>query len=150
MDSVKELLPKWNIVPQPRSDFVFGKAPVVEGDLARMMDMSDQYPDEWLSLTRKVPFNVPEGAMDPKGIAVTDVNDPALPRLVFYHDSFAIALAPMMGPNFNRVYWSFNYEIDPKVIDSEKPDLVIDEFLERDLYLAAPTDAAAIRLWDGR
>jgi hypothetical protein len=149
MDSVMELLPGWKIVPQPRSDFVPGTAPVVQGDLARMMDMSDQYPDEWLSLTRKIPFDVPAGAMDPHGIGVTDINDPALPRLVFYHDSFAIALAPMIGPNFNHVYWSFNYEIDPKAIEREKPDLVIDEFLERNLYLDAPTDAAAIRLWDG-
>ncbi len=117
MQSVKELLPKWNIVTQPLSNFVPGKAPVIEGDLARMMDMSDQYPDEWLSLTRKVPFNVPLGAMDPKGIAVTDRHDPTLPRLVFYHDSFAIALAPMIGPNFDHVFWSFTYEIDPKTIE---------------------------------
>jgi alginate O-acetyltransferase complex protein AlgJ len=149
MDSAKELLPNWNIVPQPRSNFVPGTAPVVEGDLARMMDMSDQYPDEWLSLTRKIPFNVPPGAMDPKGMAVTDLNDRALPRLVFYHDSFAIALAPMIGPNFRHIFWSFNYEVDPKVIESEKPDLVIDEFLERNLYLPAPTDSAVIRLWNG-
>jgi alginate O-acetyltransferase complex protein AlgJ len=147
LDAAKDLLPNWNIVPQPRSNFVPGKAPVVEGDLARMMDMSDQYPDEWLSLTRKIPFDVPPGAMDPKGIAVTDLNDPMLPRLVFYHDSFAIALAPMIGPNFNHVFWSFNYEIDPKVIDREKPDLFIDEFLERNLYLDPPTDAAVIRRW---
>jgi len=150
MDSIKDLLPKWNIVPQPRSNFVPGKAPVIEGDLARMMDMSDQYPDEWLSLTRKVPFNVPPDAMDPKGLAVTDLNDPTLPRLVFYHDSFAIALAPMIGPNFNRVFWSFNYLIDPKVIEREKPDLVIDEFLERNLYLDPPTDPAEIRRWGER
>lgn len=150
MDSVMQLLPGWKIIPQPRGNFIPGTAPVVQGDLARMMDMSNEYPDEWLSLTRRIPFNVPAGGMDPHGIAVTDVDDPSLPRLVFYHDSFAIALGPMMGPNFRHVYWSFNYEIDPKVIEREKPDLVIDEFLERDLYLDAPTDAAAIRLWDGR
>ena len=150
MQSVKELLPKWNIVTQPLSNFVPGKAPVIEGDLARMMDMSDQYPDEWLSLTRKVPFNVPPGAMDPKGIAVTDMHDPTLPRLVFYHDSFAIALAPMIGPNFDHVLWSFTYEIDPKTIEREKPDLVIDEFLERNLYLDPPTDQAEIRRFNER
>jgi hypothetical protein len=145
MTHVQNLLPRWNITPQPLSNFVSGKAPVVQGDLARMMDMSDQYPDEWLSLARKVPFDAPPGAMDPKGIAITDVHDPKLPNLVFYHDSFAIALAPMIGPNFNRVYWSFNYEIDPKVIEREKPDLVIDEFLERNLYLDPPVDPPAIR-----
>ncbi|MGD0464210.1 MAG: hypothetical protein ABSB74_17140 [Tepidisphaeraceae bacterium] len=150
MDAVKYLLPDWKIVPQPRGNFVPGKAPVVEGDLARMMDMPDQYPDEWLILRRKVPFEVPPGAMDPKGICVTDLNDPTLPRLVFYHDSFAIALAPMLGPNFNRVFWSFNYEMDPKAIEREKPDVVIDEFLERNLYLDPPTDPPEIRRWKER
>ncbi len=150
MNAVKALLPGWNIAPQPRGNFVPQRVPVVEGDLARMMDMPDQYPDEWLILRRRIPFEVPPGAMDPKGICVTDLNDPTLPRLVFYHDSFAIALAPMIGPNFNHVFWSFNYEMDPKAIERERPDVVIDEFLERNLYLDPPTDPAEIRRWDER
>jgi alginate O-acetyltransferase complex protein AlgJ len=150
MDAVKDLLPKWNIIPQPRSNFGPGKEPFLEGDLARMMDMSDQYPDEWFSLARKIPFDVPPGTMYPKALAVTEMNDPTLPRLVFYHDSFAIALTQMIGPSFNRVFWSFNYEIDPKAIEREKPDLVIDEFLERNLYLDPPTDPPEIRRWNER
>jgi alginate O-acetyltransferase complex protein AlgJ len=150
MDATKDLLPRWKIAAQPRSNFGPGKVPFLEGDLARMMDMSDQYPDEWFSMTRKIPFDVPPGAMDPKAVWVTDMNDPTLPRLVFYHDSFAIALAQMIGPSFNHVFWSFSYEIDPKVVEREKPDLVIDEFLERNLYLDPPTDPKEIRQWNIR
>jgi alginate O-acetyltransferase complex protein AlgJ len=147
MEAVKDLLPNWNIVPQPRDNFIAESSPYVQGDLARMMDMSNDYPDEWLSLRRKIPFTTPAGAMDPRGIAVTDVNDPTLPRLVFYHDSFAIALVPMLGPNFRRVFWSFNYELDPAAIEREKPDVVIDEFLERNLYVDPPTDPRTISRW---
>jgi hypothetical protein len=145
IEAVKELLPKWNIVPQTRNDFVRGPVHSEIGDLAKMMDMPDQYPDEGFGLVGKIPFNMPSTLMDRNSITVTDSNDPTKPRLVFYHDSFGIGLAQLLGPHFGRVAYVSYYTMDPTAVLNEKPDLVISEFLERNLYIAPPTDAPEIR-----
>jgi alginate O-acetyltransferase complex protein AlgJ len=143
--AVKEMLPNWNIRAQTRDDFVRGPARAEIGDLAKMMDMPDQYPDQGFGLVRKIPFLVPSTLMDRNACTITDSNDGTKPRLVFYHDSFGIGLAQMLGPHFGRVVYASYYVLDPDMISKEKPDLVIDEFLERNLYIAPPTDPAEIR-----
>ena len=148
--AVKEMLPKWNIVPQTRDDFVVGPPRNEVGDLAKMMDMPDQYPDRGFGLVRKIPFQMPSTLMDRNAATITDSNDASKPRLVFYHDSFGIGLAQMLGPHFGRVVYASYYVLDPAMISQEKPDLVIDEFLERNLYIAPPTDPAEIRHFNDR
>lgn len=145
MGAVREMLPQWNIIPQTRDDFVVSPISSEVGDLARMMDMPDQYPDAGYAFRRKRPFPIPTAMMDRNESTVMDINNPTLPHLVFYRDSFGIALVPMIGPHFGRVVYAFHYEMDPEMIAREKPDLVISEFLERNLYIAPPTDPAEIR-----
>jgi alginate O-acetyltransferase complex protein AlgJ len=148
--AVRELLPTWNITPQTLDDFWRGPLHAETGDLAKMMDMPDQYPDEGFQLVRKIPFEIPATLMDREEITVTDSHDSSKPRLVFYRDSFGIGLAQMVGPHFGRVVYAFFYSMDPTMIMKEKPDLVIDEFLERNLYIAPPTDPGEIRRFGDR
>jgi len=150
IQAVRELLPKWNIIPQTRDDFFHGPLHPEVGDLAKMMDMPDQYPDQGFQLIRKIPFTIPSTLMDRNEIAVQDLNDPTKPRLVFYRDSFGIGLAQLLGPHFGRIAYAFYYEMNPAFILGEKPDLVIDEFLERNLYIAPPTDPPEIRHFNER
>jgi hypothetical protein len=56
----------------------------------------------------------------------------------------------MLGSHFGRVVYASYYSLDPEMIEKEKPDLVIDEFLERNLYIPPPTDPAEIRNFGGR
>jgi hypothetical protein len=141
----QQLLPNSHIVPQTRDDFVISPPSKEVGDLARMMDTPDEFPEEGQSWLRKKPFRIPPTLADRNKIAYMDNADPARPNLMIYRDSFSIALVPMLGPNFNRVVWAFQYELDPNTIRQEKPNLVIDEFLERNLYIAPPTDPTEIR-----
>ncbi|MGD0390444.1 MAG: hypothetical protein ABSC42_15985 [Tepidisphaeraceae bacterium] len=147
--AVQGLLPQWKIVPQTLDDFTVGPPGPEVGDLARMMDMPDQYPDRGFPLIRKKFYPVPPELADTHSVIAIDNQDPKLspklPRLVFYRDSFAIGLVPMLGPHFSRIVYAFQYSMDPALIQAEKPDLVIDEFLERNLYLNPPTDPPAIR-----
>jgi alginate O-acetyltransferase complex protein AlgJ len=147
MKAVQQALPKWHIIPQSRDDFVASPVVPEVGDLARMMDAPEQFPDAGSYWVRKIPFPIPPSLVNRNEIAAMDLNDPARPNLILYRDSFSIALVPMIGPNFNRTVYAFKYEMDPKTIRSEKPDLVITEFLERNLYIAPPTDAAELRDW---
>ncbi len=143
--AVKDLLPQWNIVPQTLDDFTPEPTGPEIGDLARMMDMPDRYPDAEVLLAGKSHYPVPADLMTREHVVITDNGNPRLPRLVFVRDSFGIALAPMLGPHFSRIAYAFQIRMDPVLIQSEKPDLVIDEFVERDLYKDPPTDPPAIR-----
>jgi hypothetical protein len=145
INTTRQLLPKWHIVPQTRDEFLVGTLSKERGDLARMMDTPDDFPEEGRNLIRKIPFPIPGTLADRNKIAVMDLKNPALPNLVLYRDSFSIALVPMLGPNFNRVVYAFQYEMEPDTIRQAKPDLVITEFLERNLYIAPPTDSAELR-----
>lgn len=146
---VQKLLPGWRIVPQTREDFFVGNPIPWPGDLARMMDMPDQYPEIEIPLERKKPYPVPEELAVRHSVFTMNNHAPSLPNLLLCRDSFAIALVPMLGPNFNRIVYSFHDTMDPALIEQCKPDLVIDEFLERNLFLNPPRDPAPIGEFKG-
>jgi alginate O-acetyltransferase complex protein AlgJ len=59
---------------------------------------------------------------------------PDLPRAVVYRDSMAIPLIPMLAENFSRVIFVTGRNLDPALIEREKPDIVIEEMVERALH----------------
>jgi len=62
-----------------------------------------------------------------------------LPRAVVYRDSMAIPLIPLLSENFSRVACVWSQRIDPAFIAREKPDVVIEEMVERALLAPAAT-----------
>ena len=60
-------------------------------------------------------------------------DNPGLPRAVVLRDSMAIALVPLMSENFSRVVYVSSRALDRDVIEREKPDIVIEELVERTL-----------------
>jgi alginate O-acetyltransferase complex protein AlgJ len=67
-------------------------------------------------------------------------NRPGLPRAVVYRDSMAIPLIPLLSENFSRVVYVSSQRLDPAFILREKPDVVIEEMVERAMLapLATP------------
>jgi alginate O-acetyltransferase complex protein AlgJ len=57
--------------------------------------------------------------------------DELQPAAVVFRDSFANALIPYLSESFRRVVYVWERDIDVKVIDIEKPDIVIQEIAER-------------------
>jgi alginate O-acetyltransferase complex protein AlgJ len=62
---------------------------------------------------------------------------PELPRAVVYRDSMAIPLIPLLSENFSRVVYVSSYGLDPALIQREKPDIVIEEMVERSMFSPA-------------
>ncbi|MFI5294030.1 MAG: hypothetical protein ACHQ0Y_03295 [Thermodesulfovibrionales bacterium] len=62
-------------------------------------------------------------------------NDKGLPKLVMFRDSFADGLIPYLSENFSRSVYVWKPKMDFRVIEQEKPDVVIFEVVER--YLGA-------------
>jgi hypothetical protein len=61
-------------------------------------------------------------------------NRPDLPRAVMYRDSMAIPLIPLMSENFSRIVYVSGARLDPNLILREKPDVVIEEMVERAMF----------------
>jgi len=59
---------------------------------------------------------------------------PGLPRAVVYRDSMAFSLIPLLAENFSRVVFVSSRGFDPALIEREKPDVVIEEMVERTLH----------------
>ena len=59
---------------------------------------------------------------------------PGLPRAVILRDSMAIPLIPLLSENFSRVVYASTRQLDRALIEREKPDIVIEELVERSLH----------------
>jgi hypothetical protein len=59
---------------------------------------------------------------------------PGLPRAVMYRDSMAIPLIPLLSENFSRIVYVSAARLDPALILREKPDVVIEEMVERAMF----------------
>jgi len=57
-----------------------------------------------------------------------------LRRAVMYRDSMAISLIPLMSDNFSRIVYVNSARLDPALILREKPDVVIEEMVERAMF----------------
>jgi hypothetical protein len=52
-----------------------------------------------------------------------------------YHDSMGIYLIPLLTDDFSRVVFVSSHRLDKALIEREKPDIVIEEMVERALLL---------------
>jgi alginate O-acetyltransferase complex protein AlgJ len=67
------------------------------------------------------------------------VEDRSLPRAVVFRDSFANALVPYLSENFSRIVFTWNRDLDLRLIQIEQPDIVIHEVVGR--FLEQPPEA---------
>jgi hypothetical protein len=64
--------------------------------------------------------------------------DQRLPRAVMFRDSFAIWLVPLLSENFSHILYSWQYTFDREIVERERPDVVIQEMVERVLMEGSP------------
>ena len=147
---VASTLAKWfpGIEPMPRSAF---RATVDArgGDLGLMVGLAER--EEWLRLEPLTPWRSrmkddvvwPAGAVFPLGKPfATESDDARLPRAVIFHDSFMLALYPFLSQHFRRAAYVWQDDFYPEVVERERPDIVLQELLERKLGTATPNDFA--------
>jgi len=128
--------------PPPRPPYVPG-VDVYSGDLARAVGMnwSLKEPD-FVSLGKvlgdpasRCGKRIDSGADE--GFEFYACDRPGLPRMVMLRDSMAIPLIPLLSENFSRSVYVGARRLDPALILREKPDVVIDEMVERSLLAPA-------------
>jgi len=144
VNRLSEWFPK--IRPKPLSDFRIEQTDELGGNLARMLAMKEVYREDRLTLSplsprlaRKVnarPYQTPPTKTDRS----REQDNSDLPRVVMFHDSFALKLIPLLAEHFSRLDCrmrlavsgaSWNLDEDREMIDTSQPDVVIWEIAER-------------------
>jgi alginate O-acetyltransferase complex protein AlgJ len=138
------------IAPAALPPYVAG-VDVYSGDLARFVGLPPRYREPDLAPLFKVPMDPStrcgkriDAGID-EGFEIYACDRPGLPRAVMYRDSMAIPLIPLLSENFTRIVYVSARRLDPALILREKPDVVIEEIVERALH--AP---AALRMEEAR
>jgi len=153
VDRLKKYFPAMQ--PAPLENFTLTAKPGLQSGLPRMLALDGFYHEDEMFLTPKIPFRAKEVAGENvllnqyQPLAVFEVSDPALPRAVIFRDSFAQGMADFLKEHFSRTCLVWPYptdagrvrEFDTETILKEKPDIVIDQFVERYFTLPPPPSA---------
>jgi len=113
------------------------------GDLARQIGLPTHFREPDYAPFAKVMADTTSRCarrIDPgadEGFEFYACDKPGLPRAVMYRDSMAIPLIPLLSENFSRVVYVGSRRLDPALILREKPDIVIEEMVERSLLAPA-------------
>ena len=140
------------------SDYTITTKLVEHGDLTLMMGVDGLLTEEQPVLSRKngegwkLSHNPPQpvkgdprDAYKPLATQCFPLDD-KLPKAMLIGDSFSVPLVAYLAPSFNRIYLDRDSHNHPDcrfpiaTIQSEKPDLVIQEVTERKLILPATTN----------
>jgi alginate O-acetyltransferase complex protein AlgJ len=133
LEAIDRVLPGVKMTPQPPSNFTVHTS-TRSGDLAYFLNLYHEYNEAWPSLDSRIPFPAIGFSDTTKGA------DPRAPSLFMIHDSFTGALYQLLGPHFSRVRWEWTKVMNGPEVLSFKPDVVIDEFVENNLFLPTPVD----------
>ena len=142
MREVRRALP-----PQRIPDVVPAKRPVYvpgtdyySGDLVDMLGLPGRIREDDVAPFRNVLSDTTsrcaelDRAASRSDIEIHTCDRPGLPRAVVLRDSMAIPLIPLLAENFSRSVFVSSRRLDPALIEREKPDVVIEEMVERSLH----------------
>ncbi len=134
------------VTPVQLEDYRIGTDDRFSGDLMGMLGL---YNVEFESAPRFIPLQgkwVTMADAD-KGRLVVENTDPAaanLPTAVVLCDSFGMRTVPFLNHYFRRVSYLWTDQFYPPLIEKEKPDVVIQEMVERRLIGYTPWNPAGM------
>lgn len=138
---MREIAKKYpQLQPHTLSDFDL-TTNQIQGDLLRFIGQVDQLETNPLSLTSKSPSRAQLVASDDGYWSKLVVNDPSLPRLLMFRDSFGYCLMPFLAEHFSvsLFQWAWpptsNIVVDQGLVEQLDPDIVIIEIAERYISL---------------
>ena len=128
--------PKMPILPLEQVRF--GEIPRPGGYLARQLDLEKRYagPQTFAQVIGSRCHRVPPSVTRPKGTKLEAFDCPGSdgPRVLMFGDSFGNGLIPYLAESASHfLAVEFGPPFDPELVDVEKPDVVIDIHVERQM-----------------
>ncbi|MHC4250989.1 MAG: alginate O-acetyltransferase AlgX-related protein [Planctomycetota bacterium] len=136
--------------PLPRTAFSWRVERGPGGDLAVMLGQQHDMEEERPVLAPLSPRLA--RAADPGDLAtrgprakgmgplVMERSDHQIPRAVMFRDSFSVSLVPFLSEHFGRIVYLWQYEFDTEAVERERPNVVVQEIIERALTNIRPTN----------
>ena len=127
------------VVPAPRPAYTPG-VDFYSGDLVQMLGLPGRIREDDVAPLGRVLADAANRCArrvdkgDVPGFEAYACDRPGLPRAVVLRDSMAIPLIPLLSENFSRVVYVSDRALDLDMIAREKPDIVIEELVERMLH----------------
>jgi hypothetical protein len=118
------------------------------GDLARMQGLQAQFSDARVRLKaaagrcsfEPAPTAIGQSPETPlfseKRLACQGA---PISRAIILHDSMMIGMLPTLAPAFEQSLWRLSDRLDPALLERERPDVVVQELVERSLWDGAPS-----------
>jgi len=147
VESLSTWFPEMQVLPRTAFRDVANIGP--GGDLALMLGLAEQMPENRLGLVPLAPrharptaevFPLPPGFAPHQITVAMERDDAKLPRAVMFRDSYATHLIPFLSEYFQRIVYVWRYHFDRALIERERPDVVIEEMVERRLMGSLSTD----------
>jgi hypothetical protein len=141
------------LAPRPLSDFEIRRSIGPARPFLWLTGVLDRYQEAVIELLPRTPRSAVtiEQSKPSEGYGigsrlVRETARPELPSAVVFHDSFVPAgLEPLLSEHFRRVVYLWQNEFDVDTIVRERPDLVIEEKVERYFSINTPSNPAAVR-----
>ncbi|MEN9338887.1 MAG: hypothetical protein RIQ62_199 [Bacteroidota bacterium] len=138
MQEISKDFPQLHVFQE--NEFTLQETSNHEGDLSTMMglnliDQRKEFVFQYKDTSRKLNYNVP-----PKMVLRYHNSLPASEnhhlKLLMFRDSFGSYLIPFFNQQFNETVYAWNYIFMNRLIEEEKPDIVVFESLQRFLMYA--------------
>ena len=139
MDEAMRLVPGLSMAPAVRPPYVAG-VEYYGGDLAQMLGLPKELQEDDIAPLGKILATPQTRCAQLEITAETDLEiyvnrcaDASRYTALVYRDSNAIPLIPMLAENFARSTFVSSAQINPALVDRLKPDIVIEEMVQRSL-----------------
>jgi hypothetical protein len=135
-----------DLQPLTLSDFNIRQFDVAvsEGDLAKMLNSPVGIPDVTVDLQPKRKVEVKKVAVDPPSVGtmahIATCETAAEGTAVVLHDSFFNAIEPYFNTHWSRVHYVHTADFPVEVITAERPRVVVQEIVERQLMALVPAN----------
>lgn len=107
-----------------------------QGDLALVLGLSQNLSEQAVQLNTFSPRKNVE--IRHPIFRMTETQNSSLPRVLVHRDSFFNALIPLTSEIFQKAVYIWDYTLNTKVFDEEKPNLVVLEMVERMIPRLSP------------
>jgi hypothetical protein len=131
--------------PLSESDFEISTQEVRGMGDAAMLGLDDVIREEDFTLRPLKPYRQFPGDSYSCEVQISDAKESSLPRLVMFRDSFSNAVIPYLDHHFSHAVYVCDKRLDPGIVEAERPNVVIQEMVERFLMLDPPEDPPEIR-----